>query len=255
MNSAVKLPYWHKGDLSKNDDHSVPLDYIQGAGMLNALAAYEQLTAGQKGPEDVPDAGWDNNILNSGNSNVYRFTVEEPNDKIVSTTLVWNKNYKDSYPFEAEPEKDSNLRLELWAVDIYEPNQKILLDHSDSLSDNVEHIYYTIDSNYTDFEIIVSNSSNIDPNQEQLDQQYGLAWGVNKSAVIDKINWYDLNADGIVNKIDFNIMMNNLLKSIEKSNEYLQGDINLDGRIDFNDLKTLQDQKDLKSDWHKEDLQ
>ena len=32
MNSATKLPYWHKGALTADDDADVPLDYAQGAG-------------------------------------------------------------------------------------------------------------------------------------------------------------------------------------------------------------------------------
>ena len=50
LNSATKLPYWHKGLLTKDDDHDVPLDYLQGAGMVNAVAASNQLLAGQHFP-------------------------------------------------------------------------------------------------------------------------------------------------------------------------------------------------------------
>ncbi len=63
LNSATKLPFWHKGRLSKDDDHFVPLDYIQGAGMVNAVGAYEQLVSGRYEPNDVPAVGWDLNHL------------------------------------------------------------------------------------------------------------------------------------------------------------------------------------------------
>ncbi len=54
LNSATKLPYWHKGRLTKDDDHDVPLDYLQGAGMVNAVGASSQLLAGQHLPGDCP---------------------------------------------------------------------------------------------------------------------------------------------------------------------------------------------------------
>ena len=65
MNSATKLPYWHKGRLSVEDDHEVPLDYVQGAGVVDAARAYRLLTAGRGKPGDVAAAGWDLNQLAS----------------------------------------------------------------------------------------------------------------------------------------------------------------------------------------------
>jgi hypothetical protein len=63
MNSATKLPYWHKGRLGDDDDYVSPLDYVQGAGMVNAVGAYEHLIAGLSKPGEVPTIGWDLNLL------------------------------------------------------------------------------------------------------------------------------------------------------------------------------------------------
>jgi hypothetical protein len=59
LNSADKLPFWHKGNIEKDDDHQVPLDYLQGAGMINAKGAYEHLIAGPQEPGDIKQTGWD----------------------------------------------------------------------------------------------------------------------------------------------------------------------------------------------------
>ena len=63
LNSARKLPYWHKGELTSDDDHVYSLDFIQGAGALNAVNAYEHLIAGRGGEKSDGTIGWDNNAI------------------------------------------------------------------------------------------------------------------------------------------------------------------------------------------------
>ncbi len=254
LNSATKLPYWHKGRLQKDDDHSAPLDYIQGAGMLNAFGAYKHLIAGLNKPGSVSTTGWDNNHLQKteNTENIYKITLKEPAHKLITTTIVWNKHYNSTYPFDPAPEKDSNLRLELWAVEPNDPNKDYLLDYSDSSIDNVEHIYCRADPNYTNYEIAVSYSDNDDLNQTAPAQRYGLAWNVSDRQDTDSIFWYDLNADGIVNELDLIILANNSLTSLKSPESYLLGDINADGVIDVNDLQILLNHKDTKADWYTE---
>ncbi len=252
LNSATKLPYWHKGRLEKDDDHEAPLDYIQGAGMLNAVGAYEHLIAGTNKPGDCPAIGWDLNQLQRSENpqNIYKITLTQAAGKFITATVVWNRHYNSTYPFEAVPEKDSDLRLELWAVDLEDRNNDYLLDYSDSSVDNVEHIYAAPDANYTDYEIVISYSAIDDQNQPDATQRYGLAWNVSELQDSNSIFWYDLNADGIVDEQDFSIFLDNLLGSIQSPDSYLLGDINADGAIDVNDLQILLDHKDLKADWH-----
>lgn len=251
LNSATKLPYWHKGRLKTDDDHVVPLDYIQGAGMLNAVGAYEHLVAGQQKPGKVSTIGWDLNQLDKNNNIecIYRFTLTKPADKYITATAVWNRHYGRVYPFEPLTEKDNDLRLELWAVDPNNPENSYILDFSDSPVDNTEHIYTVADAGYTDYEIIIS-ISDIDGNaREFMDQQYGFAWNVSPRQESDDILWYDLNADGIVNDSDLTIMLMNLLDSSKSPESYLIGDINPNGAIDVNDLKALWDHNNQQADW------
>ena len=254
LNSAKKLPYWHKGQLRTDDDHNIPLDYIQGAGMLNASEAYKHLIAGRNTPGEVATIGWDLNRLQKDRYpvNTYKITLAEPTDKFITATAVWNKHYESTYPFEPAPEKDANLRLELWAIDTEDPNNDYLLDYSDSAVDNVEHIYASTDANYIDYEIVITYSNIDGLNQPLPAQRYGLAWNVSKKEDSDNIFWYDLNADGIVNESDFTVLVNNWLTSATKPEHYALGDINTDGAIDSNDLQILLDNKDLKADWHTE---
>ena len=251
LNSAAKLPFWHKGRLDKEDDHNVPLDYAQGAGLLNAAEAYRQLSAGQQGQGNVPAAGWDNNHLRKGTNkeNAYSFSIAQPAGKIISLTAAWNKHYDNAYPFEAIPAKDADLRLELWGVNLAEPSKNRLLDYSDSSADNVEHIYYLADANYTQYEIVISYSDS-DNTADSETQQYGLAWNVISAASKDSILWYDLNADGVVNEADTNILIYNSLTSAKSSQNYLLGDTDGDGVIGSKDVQNLTSNKDRQAGWH-----
>jgi hypothetical protein len=252
LNSAKKLPYWHKGRLQKDDDHTVPLDYVQGAGMLNTLEAYKQLISKMDMKDgDISNVGWDNDVLNEAESgqNVYSIKLTQPANKMITVTAAWNKHYESKYPFDAKPQEDSNLRLELWAVDPENANNNYLLDYSDSNTDNVEHIYCSADANYTDYKIVIRYSDISDPGQAANQQRYGLAWNVSDKPA-DNILWYDLNADGIVDEMDINIMLENMIESLETPKSYFIGDINNDGKIDVNDLDILIKHQDNKADWY-----
>lgn len=201
MNSATKLPYWHKGAAERADDHEFSLDEAQGAGAVNAERAYEQLTAGRWDIGVVNTTGWDNNVIEKGQevANVYRMGTPEGSDEYITVTLVWNKHYVNEYPFESLPELDSDLRLELWAVDENEGTKDYLIDYSDSANDNVEHIYCAADPNYTTYEIVVMfGQSGVGGETER----YGLAWNVGEADSTDNIWWNDLNDDGKVDSLD-----------------------------------------------------
>ena len=248
MNSATKLPYWHKGELPADDDDISPLDYAQGAGMLNAVGAYEHLVAGLSRPGDVPTTGWDLNMLDKTQThqNIYEIRIDEPADKIITATIAWNRHYNTEYPFEPAPEKNCNLRLELWAVDPGNPNEEYM-DHSDSSVDNVEHIHIDANAVYTDYKIIVSFNNIENPKEPALSQQYAIAWNVQSKQETDNIFWYDINADGIVNEVDVLIILNNSTKSPDN---YLIGDTYPpDGVIDANDLGAILNNQNRQADW------
>jgi len=252
MNSATKLPYWHKGFLSTDDDHTAPLDYIQGAGMLNALSAYEHLISGQQKPGNVSAIGWDLNQLNNNVTyeKIYKFSLSESDNKIITATLTWNKNFSNVYPFESLPEKDNNLRLELWAVDLMNPTNNYLLDYSDSSIDNVEHIHTAADPNFTNYEVIISISNNDDQKAINTIQRYGLAWNASIKGEEDSLFWYDLNSDGVVDSSDYAIVMVNLLNSPESFENYVFGDVNPDGVINTSDIEMFLENNNRQADWY-----
>jgi len=254
LSSAVKLPYWHKGLLTKDDDHIVPLDYVQGAGLLNAADAHKLLLAGRHKTGNVPAAGWDISQLakNQNPQNAYRITIPEPAGKLITATAVWNERYSNVYPFEPASEKNANLRLEVWAIDPNVPEKDYLLDYSDSIVDNVEHIYCRADANYTDYKIVISYSNPNDANQPDIANHYGLTWNIGKEPDKNNILWYDLNADGIVDEADFAVLAGNLITSIQSPESYIFGDINNNGSIDADDLQTLLHHINLKADWRKD---
>ena len=257
LNSATKLPFWHKGQLDKDDDHEAPLDYIQGAGMLDAVGAYNHLIAGRgKADTDrtLKATGWDNNILHTGNNteNVYRITVADPAEKYITVTAVWNRHYKNEYPFDRELDKDSDLRIELRAVDQDKPENSYLIDYSDSTVDNVEHIYHRAEPNSTEYIIVVSFSDTEAAATDKA-QRYALAWNAGDPPADDNIFWYDLNADGIVDKLDLLTVTVNWLTSITSPGSYFIGDINNNGIIDLHDLEILVNQKDRKADWYRQE--
>jgi len=253
MSSATKLPYWHKGRLSTDDDHEAPLDHAQGAGMVNALDAHQILTAGRGKPGDVPVAGWDLNDLAADRTlqQVYRIAVDEPGDKVLTATLAWNRHYRTTRPFSRISERDNDLRLEVWAVNPGNPAGSILLDYSDSEVDNVEHIYVDTLPGYALYEIVVSYSS-LDEKTQAAGERYGLAWSVDEKLPDANILWHDLNADGIVNQQDSAILMYNWAMGLRSPESYVIGDINMDGVIDREDLRRIDAYRDRRADWRTE---
>jgi len=252
LTSATKLPYWHKGRLQTDDDHTVPLDYSQGAGMVDALAAYNLLIAGRAEPGVVPVNAWDNNILRAetGPQNVYRITLPEPAGKRITATAVWNRHYGKSYPFAPLPDEDTDLRMELWAVDPNKPGRDYLLDYSDSPIDNVEHIYCAADPNFTDYEIVISMNDADNLAAGDRAERYGLAWRVTGSDRDESFYWYDLNADGLVDNTDLVMIIENWIRSRETSPQYLIGDVDANGKIDANDVAILIEHTESKADWY-----
>lgn len=254
MTSATKLPYWHKGRLTTDDDHEVPLDYAQGAGMIDAVRAHQVLTAGQGNPGNVTTSGWDLNGLDGGQvvQQVYRVTLTEPANKMLTVTLAWNRHYDNrEYTFQNLADRDTNLRLEVWAVDPRNANDNVLLDYSDSKVDNVEHVYVEMAAGYTSYAIVVTYSN---PSDRALPgERYGVAWTVeDKPAGDANILWQDLNADGIVDDVDVSILMTNLVMVQKSPDAYLLGDITMDGTIDADDMRVLYSYRNRKADWYTE---
>ncbi len=233
LTSADKLPGWHKGEQTEDDDHDVPLDRAQGAGAINAVAAADLLDAGQGKPTAaVSAAGWDNNKIGSNElaEMAYAFKIDKPDAKqFITATLAWNFAYQNEYPFTKSPDQ-SDLRMELWTGD---GNDKWhMIDHSDSKTDNAEHIYYPVDPNHTNYELVVMSNG-----QNKKSQKYAIAWNV-ATPESKTVYWYDLNGDGKIDIVDLGIAIENLTADDSEDRSSI-GDVNLDGVIDINDLKLL----------------
>jgi hypothetical protein len=252
MTSATKLPYWHKGRLGIEDDHEVPLDYVQGAGVVDAVRAHRLLTAGRGTPGEVAKAGWDLNQLEGQRvfQQVYQIAIEEPVDKVLTATLAWNRHYSDRYPFDHLSGQDSDLRLEVWAVNPANPSRDILLDYSDSRLDNVEHLSFTTVPPYTRYKVVVSYSDLETPMPAGTSERYALAWSVDEKSREENILWYDLNADGIVNELDAAVLMANLMAERKSPQSYLIGDVNADGTIDEKDVQEIFERNNRTADWY-----
>jgi len=242
LNSARKLPYWHKGKITLQDDHEAALDYLQGAGMLDALGAYGQLIAGRQEPGDCGLSGWDINRLgqNGDVENVYRLDIDRPSGLYITATVVWNRHFGEKYPFDPVAELDNDFALELWKVDKNQQAECQLLDYSDSNSDNVEHIHFQLDGNCTSCELVVAYSdsgeaSGVVPPA----QPYAIAWDVRPIAAVETECLLDLNGDGAVDRGDFAAWMENYLRYQRNPDSYCLGDINADGEIDLKDLKII----------------
>jgi hypothetical protein len=252
MNSAIKLPYWHKGRLTTEDDHEVPLDYVQGAGMVNAVGAYEQMTAGQSGPGETPTVGWDlNEIDRAGNfQRAYRMIVDDPADKVLTATLTWQRHYSQEYPFDRIAGSDSDLRLELWGINPADSDEAVLLDYCDSTVDNVEYICFETVSDYCIYEVVVSFSSLDEQDTAWPCERYAVAWNVGPKDASDSIFWHDLNADGIVDELDFALLLDNCQLGLRSPDSYVIGDINMDGVVDADDLESLFAERSRRADWY-----
>jgi hypothetical protein len=251
MTAATKLPYWHKGHLATDDDHEVPLDNVQGAGMVDAVTSYRLLKAGQTQGFDARPAGWDLNRIGSklGIGHVYRIAVAEPNE-MITATLTWNRHYRKNYPFDRIPASDTDLRLELWAINPANPRGNVLVDYSDSKTDNVEHIYAQAVPGFSTYELVVTFSGADARIAARISEQYAVAWSAGPRSGADSIFLYDLNGDGIVDDADFKILLDNYKTGLTSPNAYVLGDINGDGVIDSKDLADLMAKRDVKADWY-----
>lgn len=253
MSSATKLPFWHKGRLTTEDDREVPLDFVQGAGMVDALGAHRILTAGRFQPGSVSSTGWDLNQIDRTQDlpQVYRFTVDESAGRMLTATLTWNRHYSQTYPFERIPGTDSDLRIEVWAIDPEDSNNDLLLDFCDSKVDNVEHIHVPMLAEYRVYELVVSYAET-EGQTALASERYGLAWSVGDRSQANSILWYDLNADGVVDEADLAIFLANRTLGLTSPDAYLIGDVNMDGVIDGADLESLIANRSRKADWHAE---
>ena len=199
MNAARKLPYWHKGAVTEEDDLFAPLDRLQGAGALDAARALAQFTAGKQSPGMVEPLGWDSRPIVPNNTFYYYFDATDPNARLTAT-MTWNRHYEDRYPFRLRTEQ-SDLRLELWGIDPNAPDEMVLLDVSDSPVDTVEHLWTPLSQAFTRYAVAVRFSPDAALTAPPF-ERFALAWSVSPDTSAGHPLWDDLNADGSVDHLD-----------------------------------------------------
>lgn len=141
MTGAEKLVGWNKGAASPSDDHSVPLDYSQGAGELQIDRSYQILQE----PEAVVGAtddevGWDLGNVAGGSTNFYFLTLDNGLDFSFTATLNWNRHVT---AFDTNQDVVAFNNLDFLLYDYSGSTFGSLLDFSTSVVDNVEHLYLT----------------------------------------------------------------------------------------------------------------
>lgn len=259
LNGADKLVGWHKGNCDPNDDHDVPLDYRQGAGLVNVLNSYRQLMAGRH--ESVGAAGnvgWDlaRLCLDPNEPDAERrYYMAAPlrRGTYFKATLSWYRRYEQNLLFSALPLE--MIALELWSVD--EQGRLVeLLDYSASRRDNLQHIYYQCQRDQQVALVVRAEGGSADGQVAY--ETCALAY------CVEEDNWRgdqlagDFNADGIVNIIDleemlqgwsaYNVASVNEVAITETS--HMAGDLNGDGRLDVQDFTLFAEQWKRQSDWY-----
>jgi len=268
LNGANKLIGWHKGTFTVEDDHIAPLDYRQGAGLVNAPNSHRQLMAGryssnqaENDNESPANIGWDvAEILYTHNdrynNKVYHLAKPLRPGSCFKATLNWHRSYKADVAFSPLPLK--KLVLELWSTD-QQGNLMTRLDYSASDRDNIQHIYFQNDAEQT-IALVVRAELN------------------EASAVLDRVgfalaysdadeNWNgdqiasDFNADGIVDEADLIRLVNTW--SFHDDNPdlvhqmanliHVPEDINCNGRIDNGDFEIFIRQFGQISPWRTSD--
>lgn len=176
MNSATKLSGWNGNVTYPGGVHTTtqPLDVAQGAGMLNAPAAYNNYVPGEFNPGNVAATGWDLHSVGFGLTNLYR--VAAPIAGEIRLTLTWYRNVGGGPTFTVTSLND--LDLLLWHSDDPGFSTRTLVAQSISTVNNVEHLYLT-NAPFGYYEFGVHFKSRVIGTDAS--EWYGIAW--NLSAV------------------------------------------------------------------------
>jgi hypothetical protein len=145
MTGAQKLPKnetrkisrdWHPGSALSANDHTMPLDLRQGAGMVRIDRSYAILQRPEaKAGEFAEYTGWTRDRITAGKTNLYLFACDQP--KEFAATLVWHRHIPGFGPTDAPVVNNLDLYLYQYAANTV----GALVDCSISKIDNVEHIY------------------------------------------------------------------------------------------------------------------
>jgi len=254
LNGANKLIGWHKGTADSDDDSYSPLDFHQGAGLINVLNSHRELIAKLADPNSpAGNIGWDLAQValdpnDPDSQRIYYLPQPLAPQRYLKATLCWYRHYEPGRTF--NPAVLSNLTLSLWAVD-EAGHLTDMLDSSDSVLDNLQHIYYTGDVEIPRAALVVSGADFDNSASAMQRETYGLAYEANTD------NWTgdqlsgDINADGIVDENDLiQFMEQGAAANNESSNLNGGQDPNTAGRLDEAVIGNIVDQWQQKSPWY-----
>ncbi len=256
LNGANKLAGWHKGFCEETDDHHAPLDYEQGAGLVNAINSYNLLMAGNyQDTGSQENRGWDlctprQNRDGEDFRKLYILPHSVPAGGVLKATLTWFQPYRKDNTY--TPLHPVDYRLELWSLNERELPDA-LLDYSDSLVDNLEHLAVILPASLR-VALIVQGKT---PFESHTDASYALAWSALDDSFEGDCSLADVNMDGIVNARDIRQIlnawfMNSLSPASPKNplNLRLSEDLNFDRRVDALDVNILSSHLGYQSLWY-----
>lgn len=167
-----------------------PIDLIYGAGELNIFNSYYILDAGEQTPSDsvlTGSQGWDyHSGIAEGGSERYFFEVPE-GQKLneLSIILTWHRKVtKSGVIFTTYNDTVANMSLSFAEADGFSTGTQ--LDSSDSLVDNIEHIYIP-GPLYAGQYVIEVSSDDLPGNNGPT--AYGLAWRSTLSPLDTFADW------------------------------------------------------------------
>ncbi|MBI9016275.1 MAG: S8 family serine peptidase [Phycisphaerae bacterium] len=256
LSGANKLTGWHKGLCNGNDDTFIPLDYQQGAGLLDVSRALDILHAGKYKPDGLNEPiGWDIDTLYLDRKQGkfeknYIFDTPLQLGQNFTATLCWNKHFTDDRSHQEIA--GTILMLTLWAVN----DQGIMdksapLDVSLSINDNLQHIYYhnEIQDQKVSLTVTVLDGDAVNVGQENFALSYIADYN---EFTGDQLSG-DVNNDGIVNIIDyaevFSAIDNPDFANCASEKFFYQYDLNFDCTVDHNDLQIIFDNFTKTSPW------
>lgn len=132
---------------------SIPLDDQMGAGQLDVSRALLQYNAGEQGPGDVENIGWDKELaLTEGETIDYHLTASLLAGDFISATLAWDRPYfyvDGGITGVYEPALDGAAGLPLDNLDLYlmlngETDTEQAVWSSVSTVDNLEHLFWQV---------------------------------------------------------------------------------------------------------------
>lgn len=154
LNSAEKLSGWTQQGTTTNGSGVIsvihPLDSSQGAGLLNAGRAYNEMAGGQTFPTQFGNSvigglvtnriGWDWNYAQPSLTNVYMLSTQAFSE--VRLTLTWYRDV-DASTNNFNVQGLADLNLMLWNSPDTSLTNLSLKAQSISTVDNVEQLYFT----------------------------------------------------------------------------------------------------------------